>query len=147
MKKIILILLCIFVGANLGHLVRYVIVQNIPNDFPLAILFCNILGSFLLGLFYARKTANTYVIVFIGVAFLGTLTTFSTYIHDIFLILINTYKEALHLPMLIQNELSSYPITKFSVWHAIFYCLMSIVLCLICVYLGRKLGLLFEKHE
>ena len=147
MKKIIIILLCIFLGSNLGHFIRYSIVQSIPSDFPLAILCCNMLGSFLLGLFYAHKTANSYLIVFIGIAFLGTLTTFSTYIHDIFLILLNNYKEALHLPLIIQKELSTFAVTKFSVWHAPLYCLMSIVLCMICVYLGRKLGLHFEHDE
>lgn len=147
MKKIFLILICLFIGSNLGHFIRYSIVQAIASDFPLAILCCNILGSFLLGLFYARKTANTYCIVLIGVGFLGTLTTFSTYIHDIFLMLINTYKETLQLPVEIQQELNQYPITRFSIWHAFFYCLMSIVLCLICVYFGRKIGLYFENKK
>tara|TARA_B100000700_G_scaffold313990_1_gene399907 strand:- start:894 stop:1256 length:363 start_codon:yes stop_codon:yes gene_type:complete len=81
-------------GALLGSNLRFIIYKKI-DDFlfirkEIKILLINNIATFLLGLFYAHLVNKSYTeniyyySLFILIGFLGSLSTFSTFIYDIF---------------------------------------------------------------
>lgn len=74
----------ILVGAGgfLGALARYLVsewyAKKVVSSIPLGTLTVNLLGCFLLGLLAGRR-ADTQLLLFMGVGFMGAFTTFSTF--------------------------------------------------------------------
>lgn len=84
------LLFIIFLGGGTGSVLRYC-VQNalheriLPYSFPWATFTVNIIGSFLIGLFYtlsARFNLSTEVRMLLTTGLCGGFTTFSTFSHD-----------------------------------------------------------------
>ena len=81
-------------GALLGSNLRFLIYNKIDNFLFISkeskILVINNLSTFLLGLFYSHLVNNSftynlyYYSLFVSIGFLGSLSTFSTFIYDIF---------------------------------------------------------------
>jgi fluoride exporter len=77
-------------GSFLGGISRFVATRFIQNTlfsaFPFGTLFVNLLGCFLIGLFYGISEkgmlANTEWRMFLTVGFCGGFTTFSTFSHE-----------------------------------------------------------------
>lgn len=73
--------LMVLIGGICGALVRYKINIYTSNfylgTFPLATLCVNLVGSFLMGVLFAKVCAG-YSYALLGTGFLGGLTTFST---------------------------------------------------------------------
>jgi fluoride exporter len=74
--------LLVAVGGFFGAIARYSASQyfNKNHSFrlPVATLFVNILGSFLLGLLIGHGTGEVWILL-LGTGFLGSFTTFSTF--------------------------------------------------------------------
>jgi len=85
MKAVILIFLGGGLGATFRHFLN-VFITGAQGDskFPLGILACNIIGSFLIGVMYSvQKTHNIdWLSPLLITGFLGGFTTFSTYALD-----------------------------------------------------------------
>ncbi len=68
-------------GAFFGAMCRFAIGQLMKrwsdSTFPFATLFVNVSGSFGLGYLYAH-TSHPSLLLFLGIGFLGSFTTFST---------------------------------------------------------------------
>ena len=87
----------VFVGGGVGSLLRYVAGRLIPatlagSPFPTAILFVNILASFVLGAvagWVLNRSAGEEVRLLIGVGFCGGLSTFSSFSYDTVVLLQN----------------------------------------------------------
>lgn len=83
-------LIFIFLGGGLGSVLRFSVQQMlhqriIPYSFPWATFTVNILGSFLIGLFYAwsaRFNLATEYRVLLTTGLCGGFTTFSTFSND-----------------------------------------------------------------
>lgn len=83
-------LLYIFIGGGTGSVLRYtiqVLLQEriIPSSFPWATFTVNVLGSFLIGVFYSLSShlnlpAETRLLLTTGLC--GGFTTFSTFSYD-----------------------------------------------------------------
>ncbi|MGM8216012.1 fluoride efflux transporter FluC [Bacillaceae bacterium W0354] len=71
----------IALGGILGAITRYECSIRLfqKNNFPYTTLFINVLGSFLLGIFYALLSHDSYFYFFIATGFFGAFTTFSTF--------------------------------------------------------------------
>jgi len=82
--------LVIACGGAIGACLRYYLTQEsiklLGKGFPFGILAINVLGSFVLGLFYAyleqQQGLSNQLKLFIGVGLLGALTTFSTFSYE-----------------------------------------------------------------
>jgi len=85
--------LLIFLGGGLGSLARWGLSESIQqlaektslHRFPVGILFCNVLGSFLIGCLighYATRVIPAWVFPLLATGFLGGFTTFSTFAKD-----------------------------------------------------------------
>lgn len=74
-------LLLVMAGAFFGAMLRFGIGQFVKtwtnSTFPWATLFVNVTGSFGLGYLYAH-TLHQSLIIFLGIGFFGSFTTFST---------------------------------------------------------------------
>ncbi|WP_026826838.1 MULTISPECIES: fluoride efflux transporter FluC [Exiguobacterium] len=66
-----------FIGAILRSTIGQVMKKWTDSTFPWATLFVNVTGSFGLGYLYAH-TAQQSLILFLGIGFFGSFTTFST---------------------------------------------------------------------
>lgn len=83
-------LIYIFLGGGTGSVLRYCMQvalheRIIPYSFPWATFTVNILGSFLIGLFYtlsARFNLSTEVRMLLTTGLCGGFTTFSTFSND-----------------------------------------------------------------
>ncbi len=83
-------LIAIFLGGGIGSVLRYCVQtalheRIIPYSFPWATFTVNILGSFLIGLFYslsARFNLSTEVRMLLTTGLCGGFTTFSTFSND-----------------------------------------------------------------
>jgi CrcB protein len=83
-------LIYIFIGGGIGSVLRYMVQQLlheriVPYQFPWATFTVNLLGSFLIGLFYAfseRFHLSMEVRLFLTAGFCGGFTTFSTFSND-----------------------------------------------------------------
>ncbi len=90
-------LLLVGLGGFLGALARYGLMGAIyalfpfPPRFPLATLLVNLLGSFLLGIITGigefRGAIDASVRAFLVIGFLGSMTTYSTFIGESFALL------------------------------------------------------------
>lgn len=114
----------IFVGLGgfIGAVARYgfyVLAAGLHlNSFPLSTLAVNVLGSFLIGfLSVFFEGSKHYYRLFIVVGMLGGFTTFSSFSHETML--------------LFQNN---------QPWHAMANVALNIMLCLVCVFAGFKIG-------
>ncbi|AGL00798.1 fluoride efflux transporter CrcB [Desulfoscipio gibsoniae] len=83
------------VGGFLGAVGRYLVVRIISKiwkkDFPLATFIVNMLGSFALGLlvahpYFAYQLMDGSARVAIGVGFMGSFTTYSTFMYESFML-------------------------------------------------------------
>ncbi|THE13417.1 fluoride efflux transporter CrcB [Bacillus timonensis] len=87
------------VGGFLGAISRFGLSNFIkgryPSAFPIATLFINLIGSFLLGLIFGAHLENTWKLLF-GTGFMGAFTTFSTFkLENIQLLAKRNWKEVL----------------------------------------------------
>ena len=117
-------LFLIFIGGGVGSVFRFVIgqfvVKWIHTPFPVATCFINITGSFLIGFFYAlsaRSLIDDNLRLLLGVGLCGGFTTFSTFSF-----------ESLQL------------LQKGEYWNFAGYALLSIVLCVLFVWIGDMAG-------
>ena len=84
------LLIAIFLGGGTGSVLRYCVQMMlheriVPYSFPWATFTVNILGSFLIGLFYtlsARFNLSTEVRLLLTTGLCGGFTTFSTFSND-----------------------------------------------------------------
>lgn len=84
------VLICIFLGGGTGSVLRYCVQmvlheRIVPYSFPWATFTVNLLGSFLIGLFYAlsaRFNLSTEVRMLLTTGLCGGFTTFSTFSND-----------------------------------------------------------------
>lgn len=84
------ILIVIFLGGGTGSVLRYCVQMAlheriVPYSFPWATFAVNILGSFLIGLFYtlsARFNLSTELRMLLTTGLCGGFTTFSTFSND-----------------------------------------------------------------
>ncbi len=112
----------VFLGGGLGSVVRYIISKSLKPyqfTFPWATFLANIFACILLGMLIAYVNKNNvseaFKYTFI-VGFCGGFSTFSTFSNDTF-------------ELFEQGNL----------FLAFLNIIMSIVLCLFCIYLGMKL--------
>ncbi len=82
-------LIAIFLGGGAGSVLRYVIQQlineNLTTNFPWGTFTVNVLGSFLIGLFYAlsaRLGLSAEIRLLLTTGLCGGFTTFSTFSND-----------------------------------------------------------------
>ena len=69
------------VGAMMRFSVTYLQKKHFPSPFPWATLFANLLGAFLIGLFWGffeKSNASENIKSFVLVGLIGSFTTFST---------------------------------------------------------------------
>lgn len=107
--------LYVFLGGGIGSLLRYCVGQF---HMPLPTLCVNVLGSFLIGLFYSLSarfgwSEGTRLLLTTGLC--GGFTTFSTFSNETFAFLRNGQP-----------------------FHALCYVLASLLLSLLAVWLGYK---------
>lgn len=84
------ILIAVFLGGGMGSVLRYCVQMALherilPYSFPWATFTVNIIGSFLIGLFYtlsARFNLSAEVRMLLTTGLCGGFTTFSTFSHD-----------------------------------------------------------------
>lgn len=89
-KPMTRLLIAIFLGGGTGSVLRYCVQMMlheriVPYSFPWATFTVNILGSFLIGLFYtlsARFNLSTEVRLLLTTGLCGGFTTFSTFSND-----------------------------------------------------------------
>lgn len=87
-------LIAIGLGGFFGAIARAYTVhmtnKYIPLEFPVGILFVNILGSFIIGVLFAvfaHNSVNDSLKAFLTTGFLGALTTYSTFAIESFFLL------------------------------------------------------------
>ena len=93
-------LICIFLGGGTGSVLRYCVPlalheRIVPYNFPWATFTVNIVGSFLIGMFYAlsaRFNLATDIRLLLTTGLCGGFTTFSTFSNDSLILL----KQGLH---------------------------------------------------
>jgi len=96
-------LLALGVGGALGSILRYFTIlfqqKYYPMDFPLGVLVVNIVGSFIIGflyIYFSFYTISPNIKLLLITGFLGSLTTFSTFALDSYLL----YQYSLNLTIL-----------------------------------------------
>lgn len=93
MEKFIIISIGALVGANARYWVGGWVAERYGAVFPHGTLIINLTGSFLLGLFMTviteRFLVNPNWRLLIGIGFLGSYTTFSTYTYESVTLLIS----------------------------------------------------------
>lgn len=119
------ILIAVFLGGGTGSVLRYCVQMAlheriVPYSFPWATFTVNILGSFLIGVFYtlsARFSLSTEIRMLLTTGLCGGFTTFSTFSNDGLLLLKQEF-------------------------YGIFilYTLLSIILGVIAVFAGGAFG-------
>ena len=89
-------LILIFFGGGLGSSIRYLIAKYLNKNlisFPFGTSISNLVGCFIIGLLIAYYDKNDIpkkdIFLFISIGFCGGLTTFSTFMVDIFYMLKN----------------------------------------------------------
>lgn len=93
-------LICIFLGGGTGSVLRYCVQlalheRIVPYNFPWATFTVNIVGSFLIGMFYAlsaRFNLSADIRLLLTTGLCGGFTTFSTFSNDSLILL----KQGLH---------------------------------------------------
>ena len=89
-------LILVFVGGGLGSSIRYLIAKCSNKNlisFPFGTSISNLVGCFIIGLLIAYYDKNDIpkkdIFLFISIGFCGGLTTFSTFMVDVFYMLKN----------------------------------------------------------
>jgi len=89
-------LILIFFGGGLGSSIRYLITKYLNKNltpFPVGTSISNLVGCFIIGLLIAYYDKNDIpkkdTFLFISIGFCGGLTTFSTFMLDVFYMLKN----------------------------------------------------------
>ena len=116
------ILLLIGSGSFLGGVFRYLISKsiqsNISSAFPFGTFAVNIIGCFLIGLFFGISERTNFLSdemrIFLTVGFCGGFTTFSTFANE-------------NIALLRDGDF----------FHFILYTLFSVFLCLMATYFGN----------
>ena len=115
--------LLVFLGGGLGSMCRYGIAHGLSNyktTFPFATLIANIISclilGYLVGLSLKNQTSDYQRFLWMT-GFCGGFRTFSTFSNETFL-------------LLQQGE----------IFHAVANIVISITVCLICIYLGFKIS-------
>lgn len=106
-------MLGIFLGGGLGACARYLLSHAVSQQLaftriPLGTLAANVLGSLLIGFFFQlfqSIAAPAYLRVAITVGFIGAFTTFSTYLLEIFQLIIRRQYVSAGASFLVQNVL------------------------------------------
>lgn len=104
------LLIAIFLGGGTGSVLRYCVQMAlheriVPYSFPWATFTVNILGSFLIGLFYmlsARFNLSTEIRMLLTTGLCGGFTTFSTFSNDGLILL----KQGFYAPFVLYTLLS-----------------------------------------
>jgi CrcB protein len=117
----------LFVGAGgaIGSVLRYcaylLFAGSAARNFPLATLAVNAAGSFLIGfLSVFLQGSNERWRLFLSVGILGGFTTFSSFSHETMVLFNN-------------NQFL----------HAVINVALNVFLCLLCVFIGFKVGKVF----
>ncbi len=121
----VLQLISIMIGGALGAITRYflsnLVYDWLGRDFPYGTLSVNVIGSFLMGLltilFIQKAHLDPAIRLGVLVGFLGALTTFSTFSLDT-------------LDLLREGAL----------WQALLNVLLSVITCVLAVWLGMVTG-------
>jgi CrcB protein len=115
----------VFVGGALGAMLREFTMLTVPNlsdRFPLDILVANLVAAFLLGLvtaLHSRRVVSDGVNLMVGTGIMGGLSTFSSFAYGAFVLM---------------------SASKASVFVALVYVVISLVLGYIAVMVGLRLG-------
>jgi len=79
-------LLLVALGGFLGAIVRYCVTSKLkksrPSTFPVSTLLVNVIACFLLGVITSQFLLSSTLKVLVITGFLGSLSTFSTFIQD-----------------------------------------------------------------
>jgi len=118
-------ILFVGIGGFLGSVARYgvylAMARLTGSSFPFGTLAVNVIGSFIIGLLMVIVQDAHYLWrLFLMVGIIGGFTTFSAFSHET-LVLFNN------------NQ----------VFHALLNIALNIILCLVCVLAGFKLGKIF----
>ena len=80
-----------FLGAISRAYLNGLANKNIPHDLPFGTLSVNLIGSFILGIFFAysqnSNSISPTIKSFVSTGFLGALTTYSTFAYETFFLL------------------------------------------------------------
>ncbi|RYD05926.1 hypothetical protein N752_06690 [Desulforamulus aquiferis] len=79
MKDLLLVAAGGFLGATGRFLVTSIIQSKHNYPFPFGTFTVNLVGSFLLGFLFAQHLFNADLLLLLGIGFLGSFTTFSTF--------------------------------------------------------------------
>lgn len=115
--------LLVFLGGGLGSMCRYGIahmMSDYKTTFPLATLIANIISCLILGYLVSlslKNQTNDYHRFLLMTGFCGGFSTFSTFSSETF--------------QLFQQG---------AIFHAFANIAGSLIICLICIYLGFKIG-------
>lgn len=85
MEGFVITYTALVIGSCIGGILRYILSVAIPtpDSFPLGILIINLVGSFVLGMFYAVADVRgipSWLRIGFGTGVIGTFTTFSTFV-------------------------------------------------------------------
>ncbi len=89
MQKILFVALGGMIGAIARYLVTILFINKYPSIFPYATLTVNVIGCFVIGVFFSLMLITEHTRLFVVVGFLGSLTTFSTFSIDTLILLQN----------------------------------------------------------
>ena len=122
-------LICIFIGGGMGSLLRYLTSGWLANysyhSFPSGTFVVNLLGCFLIGIFYSLSTRwnlSLEMRLLLTTGLCGGFTTFSTFSHE-------------SLLLLRQNQYTVFGL----------YITLSILLGIVCVFAGAWTGNLYPS--
>ncbi len=124
-------ILFVGLGSGVGGAIRYLLFVFIEqngkqNVFPLKTIIVNVLGCFLLGLFYGLADNGQFrdhqMVLFLTMGLCGGFTTFSTFSNDNMILLKNGH-----------------------FLQATLYVVSSILICLLATYLGHVTSALRER--